>query len=56
MELTSKTINDAEFSMAEHRDFLASNASSIDAFRAAQAIAYQAERDAWAAAGEFDRT
>ena len=41
--------------LADHERFLAENAESIAAFRAAQAAAFAAERDAWEAAGEFDR-
>jgi urea carboxylase len=49
-------IEEGEFALADHHRFLASNADSIDAFRARQATAFAAERDAWAAAGEFTRT
>jgi urea carboxylase len=45
---------DGEFSYAEYRDFLVREADDIAAFRAVQARAFGAERDAWAAAGEFD--
>ena len=48
-------IEPGSFSIAEHQRFLAENASDIEAFRAQQASAFGAERDAWAAAGEFDR-
>ncbi|KQY23040.1 urea carboxylase [Cellulomonas sp. Root485] len=48
-------IDPGTFSIAEHQRFLAENAPSIEAFRAQQASAFGAERDAWAAAGEFDR-
>ncbi|MGI5174878.1 5-oxoprolinase/urea amidolyase family protein [Dactylosporangium sp. CA-152071] len=47
-------IDDGTFRLAEHEAFLADNAASIAAFRATQAAAFSAERDAWAAAGEFD--
>ncbi|WP_369793967.1 5-oxoprolinase/urea amidolyase family protein [Actinoplanes sp. SE50/110] len=47
-------IDDGTFRLADHEDFLAANADSIAAFRATQAAAFGAERDAWAAAGEFD--
>ncbi|MFD5921752.1 urea carboxylase [Kitasatospora sp. NPDC058201] len=43
------------FSLAEYRAFLDGNAASIAAFRARQSAAFGAERDAWQAAGEFDR-
>jgi urea carboxylase len=42
------------FTLARHLDFLAAEAESIAAFRARQAAAFAAEREAWAAAGEFD--
>ncbi|GEK22426.1 urea carboxylase [Cellulomonas xylanilytica] len=48
-------IEPGTFSIAEHQQFLSANAPSIEAFRAQQAGAFGAERDAWAAAGEFDR-
>lgn len=47
-------ITDGEFSLAEHESFLETNADSIARFRATQAVAFGAERDAWSAAGEFD--
>jgi len=40
--------------VAEHEAFLAENAPSIEAFRRTQSAAFGAEREAWAAAGEFD--
>jgi len=43
-----------EFSLGEYQHFLDENAVEIDAFRAQQAVAFAGERDAWAAAGEFD--
>lgn len=49
-------ITDGEFSLAEHENFLDTNAHSIAEFRATQAVAFGAERDAWSAAGEFDTT
>jgi len=48
-------ITDGTFSLAEHERFLADNAASIADFRARQSAAFGAEREAWAAAGEFDR-
>ncbi|MFI8569677.1 5-oxoprolinase/urea amidolyase family protein [Rhodococcus sp. NPDC078407] len=48
-------ITDGEFSLAEHQSFLETNADSIAEFRATQAVAFGAERDAWSAAGEFDK-
>lgn len=43
------------FSLRQYREFLQSNAESIAAFRATQRAAFAAERDRWAAAGEFTR-
>ncbi|WP_072804974.1 5-oxoprolinase/urea amidolyase family protein [Rhodococcoides yunnanense] len=48
-------ITEGSFSLAEHEKFLAANTESIDAFRATQAVAFDAERSAWSAAGEFTR-
>ncbi|WP_328470626.1 urea carboxylase [Actinoplanes sp. NBC_00393] len=48
-------ITDDTFSLAEHARFLEENAESIAAFRERQGAAFAAERDAWQAAGEFDR-
>ncbi|GAA2514729.1 urea carboxylase [Winogradskya humida] len=48
-------ITEGTFSLADHETFLADNADSISAFRRTQATAFQAERTAWEAAGEFDR-
>ncbi len=47
-------IEDGEFSIAEHQRFLHDNADSIADFRTRQQAAFGAEREAWAAAGEFD--
>ncbi|MGK5683798.1 5-oxoprolinase/urea amidolyase family protein [Actinoplanes sp. URMC 104] len=47
-------IDDGTFRLADHEDFLAANAASIAEFRAGQAAAFGREREAWAAAGEFD--
>ncbi|SDS89570.1 5-oxoprolinase/urea amidolyase family protein [Actinoplanes derwentensis] len=47
-------IEDGTFRLADHENFLAENATSIEAFREKQAAAFGAERQAWAAAGEFD--
>jgi urea carboxylase len=51
----SVDITDGTFSLAEHERFLADDADSIAAFRARQTAAFDAERAAWATAGEFDR-
>jgi urea carboxylase len=44
------------FRLADHRRFLESERSSIEAFRGRQQAAFAAERAAWQASGEFDRT
>jgi urea carboxylase len=46
-------IEPATFRLAEHRRFLAANATQIDAFKAHQQAAFDTEQRAWAAAGEF---
>ncbi|ROO85835.1 urea carboxylase [Actinocorallia herbida] len=48
-------IEEGVFALADHERFLAGNAGSIAEFRARQAAAFGAERDAWEAAGEFAR-
>ncbi|MEV6826726.1 urea carboxylase [Amycolatopsis sp. NPDC051102] len=45
---------EGSFALADYQKFLADNAESIAGFRATQAAAFEAERQAWAAAGEFD--
>ena len=47
-------IEDGEFALADHQRFLGENAASIAEFRARQSTAFEAERQAWTAAGEFD--
>jgi urea carboxylase len=47
-------IEEGRFALADHLDFLHEHSDSITAFRARQAAAFAAEREAWAAAGEFD--
>jgi urea carboxylase len=42
------------FTLDEHRGFLAEHAAEIEAFGVAQRAAFAAERERWAAAGEFD--
>ncbi|MGW9589822.1 urea carboxylase [Streptomyces chartreusis] len=44
------------FSIAEYNTFLAANADSIAAFRQQQSAAFEAEKERWRAAGEFDRS
>ncbi|MET7894674.1 5-oxoprolinase/urea amidolyase family protein [Streptomyces mirabilis] len=48
-------IEEGVFSLAAYDAFLATHAASIAEFRAGQGAAFSAERDAWEAAGEFDR-
>ncbi|SDK86071.1 urea carboxylase [Glycomyces sambucus] len=48
-------IREGTFAYADYRRLLADNADAIDAFRARQAAAFEAERRRWADAGEFDR-
>lgn len=43
------------FSIAEYNAFLSANADSIAAFRQQQSAAFEAEKERWRAAGEFDR-
>ncbi|MCW7945015.1 urea carboxylase [Streptomyces hygroscopicus] len=43
------------FSIAEYNAFLAAEADSIAAFRRRQSTAFEAEKQLWRAAGEFDR-
>ncbi len=46
-------MTDGEFSLAQYQRFLADNAESIADFGSHQATAFNAERQAWAQAGEF---
>jgi len=48
-------IEEGTFALADYRRFLDENAASIADFRALQAAAFNAERDAWEASGEFAR-
>ncbi|EOM76624.1 urea carboxylase [Rhodococcus rhodnii] len=48
-------VTEGSFSLAEHERFLADNAASIAQFRERQSTAFEAERQAWERAGEFDR-
>ena len=48
-------IEQSEFSLAQHRAFLAENAASIEAFEAGRKTAFDAERAEWERSGEFDR-
>jgi urea carboxylase len=47
-------IRDGAFRLADHIAFCEREAPSIAAFRDRQGAAFAAEREAWAAAGEFD--
>ena len=48
-------IEETTFSLAKHRAFLAENAQSIEDYKAHRQAAFDAERAAWEASGEFDR-
>ncbi|PBC76458.1 urea carboxylase [Streptomyces sp. TLI_235] len=48
-------VEEGEFALADHLRFLDENAAPIAEFRAVQAAAFAAERQAWEEAGEFDR-
>jgi urea carboxylase len=48
-------IEETTFRLADYRAFLAENAASIAAFEATRQAAFDAERAAWQASGEFDR-
>ncbi|MEO0590044.1 MAG: urea carboxylase [Pseudomonadota bacterium] len=51
----SLRVEESTFSLAEYRAFLAANAASIEAFQDKRQAAFDAERAAWEASGEFDR-
>lgn len=51
---TELAIENGEFVLGDHERFLAANAEDISRFRARQSAAFEAERLAWQAAGEFD--
>ncbi|MCR9180032.1 MAG: urea carboxylase [Erythrobacteraceae bacterium] len=48
-------VEDSTFRLADYRAFLAENADSITAFETTRQAAFDAERAAWQASGEFDR-
>ncbi|QBJ95789.1 urea carboxylase [Rhodococcus sp. ABRD24] len=48
-------ISEGTFSLAEHLAFLDANADSITQFEARQSAAFETEKRAWHASGEFDR-
>ncbi|WP_112138364.1 urea carboxylase [Glycomyces dulcitolivorans] len=52
---TEIDIREGTFAYADYRRLLADNAGSIESFRSRQAAAFEAERQRWADAGEFDR-
>ncbi|RVW01626.1 urea carboxylase [Rhodococcus spongiicola] len=49
-------ISEGTFALEDHLRFLAENTDSIAAFEERQAAAFEAEKQAWHAAGEFDRS
>ncbi|WP_424808137.1 urea carboxylase [Rhodococcus sp. 27YEA15] len=49
-------VSNGTFALADHLKFLADNAASIDVFDARQREAFDVEKQAWRASGEFDRT
>ena len=51
----SITVEETTFRLADYRAFLADNADSIAAFERSRTAAFDAERAAWQASGEFDR-
>ncbi|NLG54336.1 MAG: urea carboxylase [Rhodococcus sp.] len=48
-------VTEGTFALADHLTFLADNAASIDQFNAKQNAAFEQEKAAWRASGEFDR-
>jgi urea carboxylase len=48
-------VEESEFRLADYRAFLKDNADSIAAFEATRQAAFDDERAAWQASGEFDR-
>ncbi|GAA0768688.1 urea carboxylase [Erythromicrobium ramosum] len=48
-------VEETTFRLADYRAFLADNAASIAAFETTRQAAFDAERAAWQASGEFDR-
>ncbi|MEV6066694.1 urea carboxylase [Nocardia sp. NPDC052001] len=49
-------VTEGVFALAEHRKMLRDNAADIAEFETRQSAAFEAEKRAWHAAGEFDRT
>jgi urea carboxylase len=48
-------IEETTFSLSEYQQFLVDNSEDIAIFKTKQQTAFEAERSAWAAAGEFNR-
>ena len=48
-------VEESEFRLADYRNFLADNADNITSFESTRQAAFDAERGAWQASGEFDR-
>lgn len=48
-------VSDGTFALADHQRMLHDNADAITAFETRQRVAFDAEKRAWRAAGEFDR-
>lgn len=49
-------VTEETFALADHLEFLEDNAASIAAFERTQSAAFECERSAWRASGEFDQT
>ncbi|MFI6367389.1 urea carboxylase [Nocardia sp. NPDC050630] len=49
-------VSDGTFALADHLRLLAENAEAITEFETRQAIAFEAEKQAWRAAGEFEQS
>lgn len=49
-------VSEGTFALADHLRMLTDNAESIAEFETKQAVAFEAEKQAWRAAGEFERS
>ncbi|WP_433627004.1 urea carboxylase [Nocardia sp. CA-120079] len=49
-------VSDGTFALADHLRVLAENAEAIAEFETKQAVAFEAEKQAWRAAGEFEQS
>ncbi|MEV6337047.1 urea carboxylase [Nocardia vinacea] len=49
-------VSDGTFALADHLRLLAENAEAIAEFETKQAVAFEAEKQAWRAAGEFEQS